>query len=89
MTIALAPELEQRVKTEATRTGETADLYVSRLVDEHITQAELQRQQELLALVQSWIDNPSTEEEGTESDEEFFCNLANNRVRFREVTLPE
>ena len=89
MTIALASELEQRVKTEATRTGVTADLYVNRLVDEHITLAERQRQQELLELLQSWIDNPASEEEGTESDEEFFRNLAQSRTTCREVSLPE
>lgn len=89
MTIALAPEMERRLQTEAARKGLSPDQYANQVLDEHLSQAECERRESLMALLQEWIDEAGAEQEYPEQDEEFFRNLRENRVRFREITLPE
>lgn len=63
MTLALAPELEERLKHEAARNGLPPDDYAAKVLDEHISLAERARREQAIALVQSWLDEGDQEEQ--------------------------
>jgi hypothetical protein len=56
MTLALAPQVEERLKQEAARRGLPPDEYANKVLDEHLSQAERERREQAIALVQSWVD---------------------------------
>jgi hypothetical protein len=91
MTIALAPEIEWRLTTEAAREGVSLDQYANRVLGDYISQAERTRHASLLALLQTWIDEAEgeNEAEAAQEEDEFLRNLRENRVAFREISLPE
>ncbi len=84
MTLALAPELEERLKQEAARQGE----YASKVLEEHISQAERERREKAIALVQSWIDE-GDEEEQRETGEYLIRVLDEDRPSYRKLFPPE
>ena len=102
MTIALAPEIEKRIQTEAVRCGVSPDTYANQALAEYFAQANPNesfqhgqltpeehraRHEDLVALFQQWGEEEVDESE--DLDEDFFRRLQENRVRFREVVLPE
>lgn len=89
LVIALAPDLEERLKQEATREGLPPNEYATKVLDEHISQAEIERRESLIAMLQSWIDDAENVDESEALDEEFFRHLEENPVVFREITLPQ
>jgi hypothetical protein len=58
ITLALTPELEQRLTLAAERQGVATDAYAVRLLEEHLPHAD--RRAEVAALLQSWIDGPES-----------------------------
>jgi predicted transcriptional regulator len=87
MTITLTPELEERLKQAAARKGLPPDQYASNVLDEHLSQTELERREKLIALIQSWIDEEEASEE--EYDEEFLKMLDEDRTSYRKLFPPE
>ena len=59
LTVNLPPELEQRLTQEAQRQSISADAYALQLLDKHLPPKD--RQAELVALLQDWIDNANGE----------------------------
>lgn len=84
MTLALAPELEERLKQEAARQGLPPDEYASKVLEEHISQAERERREKAIALVQSWIDE-GDEEEQRETGEYLIRVLDEDRLSDRKL----
>ena len=61
LTIQLSPDLEQRLSREAERQGLSVAAYVTRLLEQHIAAPD--RPTELVALLQSWLDNKAGDEQ--------------------------
>ncbi len=91
MTIALAPEIEQRLQMEATRIGLSPDQYANQVLEERLSQAEREQRESLVALLQMWIDEAEgvNQAEAAQDEEEFLRNLRENCVAFRQISLPE
>lgn len=87
MTLALAPELEERLKQEAARRGLPPAEYASKVLEEHISQAERERREKAIALVQSWIDE-GDEQEQKETWEYLVRVLDEDRTSARKL-FPE
>jgi hypothetical protein len=80
--------METQLQTEAVRKRLSLDQYVAQVLDEHVSQAKLERKQELTALVQSWIDD--TEADDDEYwDEEFYQHLDAERPEGSKLFPPE
>lgn len=61
----LSPDLEQRLKQEAQRRGIAVEAYALQLLDSSLRPRE-KRSEQLVALLQSWIDEePDTEQSET------------------------
>jgi hypothetical protein len=56
-------------------------------LDEHITNSARARAEKLAELFRQW--NEAEVDESEALDDEFFRRLEENRVAFREITLPE
>lgn len=84
MTLALAPELEERLKQEADRQGLPLVEYASKVLEEHISQAERERREKAIALVQSWIDE-GDEQEQKETGEYLIRVLDEDRLSDRKL----
>lgn len=63
ITLTLAPELEFKLKQEADRRGLPPEQYALEVLDEHVSQAERERREKAIALVQSWIDEGDEDEQ--------------------------
>jgi hypothetical protein len=88
ITLILDSELERRLKQEADRQGLPLEEYVAQALNERISQAELERREKLVALVQSWIDeDEASAEEGY--DEEFLRMIDDDRPSYRKLFPPE
>lgn len=93
ITLTLAPELESRLKQEASRRGLPADqcalnvLEESIVSDSPITETAKEKADKLAELFRQWNEEEVDESEAL--DDDFFRNLRENRVTFREITLPE
>lgn len=87
MTLALAPELEDRLKREAARRGLPPDQFAAKVLDEHISQAEGERRENLIALLHSWNEEEVDESEAL--DDEFFRQLDEDRTSARKLFPPE
>lgn len=87
ITLALAPELERKLKQAAGHRGLLPEQYALKLLDEHIPDAAQEKAEKLAELFRQWDQEEVDEREAL--DEEFFRHLEENRLTFREITLPD
>lgn len=87
MTLTLTPELEERVKREAARHGLAPDEYAQQVLDEHLSEAERERREKAVAMLQAWIEED--EESDEEYDEEFLQMIDEDRLSDRKLFPPE
>jgi hypothetical protein len=87
ITLTLAPELEFKLKQEADRRGLPPEQYALEVLDEHIPRSAHERAEKLAEMFRQWNEEEVDESEAL--DDEFFQRLEENRVAFREITLPE
>ena len=89
----LAPELELRLKQEASRRGLPLDLFALNLLQEHFPlppptiETAKEKAGKLAEIFRQWDEEEVDESETL--DDEFFRRLRENRVAFKEITLPE
>ena len=86
ISLALTPELEQRLKQAAAQQGLSADALAVRLLEQHLPPAE--RRAELVALLQSWIDGDDVAEQ-QETGEYLVRVLDEDRLSNRKLFPPE
>lgn len=80
MTITLSPEIESRVKAEASKTGVDANEFVAQLIEEALPRPN----QATLDLLAEWdreqaTDDPEEIARRQQEGEQFMRNLARNR----------
>lgn len=83
VTVALAPELEEKVNREAARQGLQLNEYVAKALAEYTSLSEQQQKQ----FVPSWILPSNDPSEGY--DDEFFRMLDEDRMSDRKLFPPE
>ena len=89
LTLNLPAELEQRLKIEAQRNGLAAEDFTLQLLEKQLpSQKREDRRKELIALVQSWIDDPDVEEQ-KETGEYLIRVLDEDRPSERKLFPPE
>lgn len=86
LTLHLTPELEQRLTQEAKRQGLSVDAYTLHLLDKHLPPKG--RREELITLLQSWIDEDDTGEQ-QETGEYLVRVLDEDRLSDRRLFPPE
>jgi hypothetical protein len=86
ISLALTPELEQRLKQAAEQQGLSADAMAVRLLEQHLPPAE--RRAELAALLQSWVDDDDVAEQ-QETGEYLIRVLDEDRLSNRKLFPPE
>ncbi|MGH7202440.1 MAG: hypothetical protein ACREJB_17675 [Planctomycetaceae bacterium] len=67
LTLTLTPELEQSLTREAERRGMPVDEFALQLLERHVPPEN--RRRKAVALLQSWIDEGSAEDQETTSDD--------------------
>jgi len=86
ITLALSPELEQRLLEGARREGVAADEYTLHLLDQHFPPKD--RASDVVSLLQSWIDHgDSVEQKNT--DDFLVRTLDEDRLSNRKLFPPE
>jgi len=85
ITLTLPPELEQRLTEAAQRQGLDASAYALRLLKDHVPSVD--RREELVALLQSWIDDADAEGQ-QETGEYLVRALDEDRLSARKL-FPE
>ena len=83
MTLTLTPELETRVKIESARRGISPDEYAAQVIEETISEAERERREKAVALLQSWIDEDENSDEAY--DDELLKMLDEDRLSERKL----
>jgi hypothetical protein len=86
LTLNLPPELEERLTDEARRQGLSADEYALDLLEKHLPPKDARA--ELVALLQSWIDE-GDEEEQKETGEYLIQALDEDRLSERKLFPPD
>jgi hypothetical protein len=86
LTLNLPPELEERLTDEASRQGLSADAYALDLLEKHLPPKDARAQ--LVALLQSWIDE-GDEEEQKETGEYLIQALDEDRLSDRKLFPPD
>ena len=86
LTLYLTPELEQRLTQEAKRQGLSIDVYTLQLLDKHLPAKD--RREELITLLQSWIDEDDAGEQ-QETGEYLVRVLDEDRLSDRKLFPPE
>lgn len=86
LTLNLTPELEQRLAQEAEHHGVSTSEYTLQLLDKHLPPKN--RSAELVALLQSWIDNGDVEEQ-KQTGEYLVRVLDEDRLSHRKLFPPE
>jgi hypothetical protein len=86
LTLSLPSELEQRPLQEAERHGLPADEYALQMLDTHLPPVD--RRAELVALLQTWIDEGDAEEQ-RETGEQLIHALGADRLSDRKLFPPE
>lgn len=86
LTLHLTPELEQRLMQEAKRQGVSMDVYTLQLLDKHLPSGGCQ--EELISLLQSWIDEDDAGEQ-RETGECLVRVLDQDRLSNRKLFPPE
>jgi predicted transcriptional regulator len=84
LTLTLDPELEQRLQREASCQGLSPQQYAVQALEEHVSQADRERREKAVALVQSWIDE-GDEEEQKETGEYLIRVLDEDRLSDRKL----
>lgn len=87
MSLTLTPELEERVKREAIRHGMSLDEYAIQALDESLSKIEQERREKAIALLQSWIEEDESSDDGY--DEEFLKMIDEDRLSERKLFPPE
>lgn len=87
LTLHLSPEIEQRLAEEAERQGLAPDEYAGRIIAERLP--TLERRDELVALLQRWIDEPATDEEEGETSEDLLVALDESHSSDRRLFPPD
>lgn len=86
LTLHLTPELDQRLMRAAEQQGLSADVYTLQLLDKHIPSGTYR--QELITLLQSWIDEEAPSEQ-KETGEYLVHALDEDRLSDRKLFPPE
>ncbi len=86
LTLYLTPDLEQRLTQEAKRQGLSIDVYTLQLLDKHLPAKD--RREELITLLQSWIDEDDAGEQ-QETGEYLVRVLDEDRLSDRKLFPPE
>lgn len=86
LTLTLSPELERRLTEEAQRHGLTSDQYMLQLLDRYLPRPE--QRAELIALLQSWIDDGDAAEQRA-TGEYLVGVLDEDRLSDRKLFPPE
>jgi hypothetical protein len=86
LTLHLPPELEQRLTQEAKRQGLALDVYTLQLLDKSLPPKD--RRIELVALLQSWLDEGDPEEQ-QETGEHLIRALDEDRLADRPLFPPD
>jgi hypothetical protein len=86
LTLHLTPELEQRLTQEAERQGVSIDEYTMQLLDKHLPPKG--RREELVTLLQSWIDEDDAGEQ-QETGEYLVRVLDADRLSDRKLFPPK
>jgi hypothetical protein len=86
LTLHLPPELEQRLTQEAQRQGLALDAYTLQLLEQSLPPKE--RHTELVALLQSWLDEGDPEEQ-QETGEYLIRALDEDRLADRPLFPPD
>ncbi|MGH9840332.1 MAG: hypothetical protein ACREEM_16240 [Blastocatellia bacterium] len=87
LTLSLTPELEFGLSREAGCRGIHPERFALEALDEHVARSLQERVDQVAELFRQWNEEEVDESEAL--DDEFFRNLEENRVAFREVTLPD
>ena len=87
MTLTLAPELESRVKIESARRGISPIECAEQVLEAGISEAERERREKAIALLQSWIDEEENSDEAY--DDELLKMLDEDRLSERKLFPPE
>jgi hypothetical protein len=87
LTLDLTPELEFGLKREAGCRGIPPEQFALEALNEYVALSLRKRADKLAELFRQWNEEEVDESEAL--DDEFFRNLEENRVAFREITLPE
>lgn len=93
LTLTLAPELEMKLKQEAARRGLPLDLFALNLLQERLPlppptmETAKEKADKLAEMFRQWDAESVGESESL--DDDFFRRLRENRVAFKEITLPE
>ena len=86
LTLSLSPELERRLTQEAERQGVPTDEYALQLLNKHLPPQN--RCEELVALLQSWIDEGDAQEQ-KETGDYLIRALDEDRLSDRRLFPPE
>lgn len=86
LTLTLPSNIEQRLQQEAKRQGLPADEYAVQLLNEHLPVQD--KREELVAILQSWIDEEDGEEQ-RETGDYLITALDEDRPSERKLFPPE
>jgi hypothetical protein len=86
--LELNPELEERLMVAADRQGCAADQYAQQLLAKHLPAATTSRQDQAVALLQSWMDEGDVEEQ-TATLDYLIQALDADRLSDRSLFPPE
>jgi Spy/CpxP family protein refolding chaperone len=85
--LELSPDLESRLMDEASRQGVSVDSYAQSLLEQHLPNRT--KQEQAIALLQSWIDDDEDAEEQAETMEHLIQALDDDRLSNRPLFPPE
>ncbi len=86
LTLDLSAELEERLKQGAEREGVSVNVYALRLLEAHLQPVD--RREELVSLIQSWIDEGDAEQQ-RETGDTLIKALDEDRLSDRKLYPPE
>jgi predicted transcriptional regulator len=86
--LTLPPELEERLREEAERRGQSPEAVVLTVLDQSLPPPLDERRKAAIAMLKEWMEEDS-QKEYREEDEEFFRNLDADRTSNRPLFPPE
>jgi hypothetical protein len=87
--LTLPPELENRLRQEAERRGQSSEAVVLALLDQYLPPfLDERRRAAAIAMLQEWMEEDARAED-SEEDEEFFRQLDADRTSNRPLFPPE